>query len=79
MVTVSNHAHLFVSIWSDYDEEAEQAVQAPAEEDAGALKTEYQDVIISDIRVGPTGLNFSVQILNTEGLRPSPTLYSPTD
>ncbi|KIP01963.1 hypothetical protein PHLGIDRAFT_131000 [Phlebiopsis gigantea 11061_1 CR5-6] len=55
-------------IWSDYDEEAELAVQAPEEEDAGALKTEYQDVIISDIRVGPTGLNFSVQILNTEGI-----------
>ncbi|GJE95916.1 nuclease domain-containing protein [Phanerochaete sordida] len=56
------------NMWSDYDEEAEQAVQVPEEQDSGALKPEYQDVIISDVRVGPQGLNFSVQILNTEGI-----------
>jgi len=31
------------------------------------LKAEYQDVIISDVRIS-TGLTFSVQILNTEGI-----------
>ncbi|EKM54097.1 uncharacterized protein PHACADRAFT_122832 [Phanerochaete carnosa HHB-10118-sp] len=56
------------NMWGDYDEEAEQAAQVPQEQDDGALKPEYQDVIISDVRVGPHGLNFSVQILNTEGI-----------
>ncbi|PSR73928.1 hypothetical protein PHLCEN_2v10286, partial [Hermanssonia centrifuga] len=55
-------------IWSDYDEEAEKAAaEEPQETDGGPLKTEYQDVIISDVRVH-NGLNFSIQILNTEGI-----------
>ncbi|KAJ7703098.1 hypothetical protein B0H17DRAFT_1157205 [Mycena rosella] len=53
-------------IWKEYDEEAEKA-EAPAEAVAGPLKTEYIDVIISDVRTA-NGLGFSVQILNTEGI-----------
>jgi len=34
--------------------------------DPAALKTEYLDIIISDVRT-TNGLGFSVQILNTEG------------
>jgi len=37
------------------------------EGDPAALKTEYLDIIISDVRT-TNGLGFSVQILNTEGL-----------
>ena len=37
------------------------------EGDPTALKTEYIDVIISDVRT-TNGLGFSVQILGTEGL-----------
>ncbi|KAH7913925.1 hypothetical protein BJ138DRAFT_1215342 [Hygrophoropsis aurantiaca] len=56
------------NIWQDYDEEAEKAAEAPpADSDTGPLKPEYLDVIISDIRT-KNGLNFSVQILNTEGI-----------
>ena len=36
------------------------------EGDPAALKTEYLDVIVSDVRT-TNGLGFSVQILNTEG------------
>ncbi|KAF6760252.1 transcription factor [Ephemerocybe angulata] len=56
-----------LNIWADYDEEAEKAA-APSEEvdDNGALKTEYLDIIISDVRTSNFG--FSVQILNTEGI-----------
>ena len=36
------------------------------EGDPAALKTEYIDIIISDVRT-TSGLAFSVQILNTEG------------
>jgi hypothetical protein len=36
------------------------------EEDFSARKTEYIDVIVSDVRT-KNGFNFSVQILNTEG------------
>ncbi|KAG1737619.1 hypothetical protein EDB19DRAFT_1909600 [Suillus lakei] len=51
-----------------YDEEAEKAAQAPpAEDDPGRLKSEYLDVIISDVRA-ENGFSFSVQILNTEGI-----------
>lgn len=57
-----------VQIWSDYDEAAEQAPEVQEEPDGAALRPEYQDVIISDLRVGKDGLNFSVQILNTEGI-----------
>ncbi|KAF8622718.1 hypothetical protein AX15_006809 [Amanita polypyramis BW_CC] len=55
-------------VWSTYDEEAEKAAQAQANADeSGALKTEYLDVIISDVRTR-NGFSFSVQILNTEGI-----------
>ncbi|KAF8743984.1 hypothetical protein AX14_013386 [Amanita brunnescens Koide BX004] len=55
-------------IWSNYDEDAEKAAQAQAEADeSGALKPEYLDVIISDVRTR-NGFSFSVQILNTEGI-----------
>ena len=37
------------------------------EDDPAALKTKYLDVIMSDIRT-TNGLEFSVQILGTEGL-----------
>jgi hypothetical protein len=54
-------------LWEDYDEEAEKAAQAPpSEDDAGRLKSEYLDVIISDVRA-KDNFSFSVQILNTEG------------
>lgn len=50
-----------------YDEEAERVAYAQAEADeSGALKPEYLDVIISDVRTR-NGFSFSVQILNTEG------------
>jgi len=39
------------------------------EGDPAALKTEYLDVIVSDVRT-TNGLGFSVQILNTEGRYP---------
>ncbi|KAJ3488096.1 hypothetical protein NLI96_g3083 [Meripilus lineatus] len=54
-------------IWKEYDEEAEQAPQVPDDADASALKTEYIDVIISDVHTR-NGFGFSVQILNTEGI-----------
>ncbi|KAH0827961.1 hypothetical protein J3R83DRAFT_3599 [Lanmaoa asiatica] len=54
-------------VWKDYDEEAEKAAQAPAEDVSAPLKPEYIDVIISDVRT-KNGLNFSVQVLNTEGI-----------
>ncbi|KAI1796408.1 transcription factor [Ganoderma leucocontextum] len=54
-------------IWKDYDEDAEQAVEAPAQDATSALKTEYLDIIISDVRTKPS-FTFSVQILNTEGI-----------
>ena len=53
-------------MWKDYDEEAEKAAQEPVEDVSTPLKPEYIDVIISDVRT-KNGLNFSVQILNTEG------------
>lgn len=56
------------NLWENYDEEAEKAAQVPpAENDPGRLKSEYLDVIISDVRA-ENGLSFSVQILNTEGI-----------
>ncbi|KAI0829618.1 transcription factor [Trametes gibbosa] len=55
------------NIWKEYDEEAEQAVEAPKEDANGPLKTEYLDVIISDVRTKPQ-FAFSIQILNTEGI-----------
>lgn len=53
-------------MWKDYDEEAEKAAQAPVEDVSAPLKPDYIDVIISDVRT-KSGLNFSVQVLNTEG------------
>jgi staphylococcal nuclease domain-containing protein 1 len=55
------------NVWKDYDEEAEKAAQAPVEDLSAPLKPEYIDVILSDIRT-KNGLNFSVQVLNTEGI-----------
>ena len=59
-------ALFYMQIWKDYDEEAEKEVQPVEEGDPAALKTEYLDIIISDVRT-TNGLGFSVQILNTEG------------
>jgi staphylococcal nuclease domain-containing protein 1 len=58
-------------MWKDYDEEKEKAEEAAAAavDDTSAMKTEYMDVIISDIRP-QASLTFSVQILNTEGTVP---------
>ncbi|OBZ67115.1 Nuclease domain-containing protein 1 [Grifola frondosa] len=55
------------NVWKDYDEEAEKAAEVAHENDDGALKPEYLDVIISDVRA-KNEFNFSVQILNTEGI-----------
>ncbi|KIK67322.1 hypothetical protein GYMLUDRAFT_37413 [Collybiopsis luxurians FD-317 M1] len=54
------------NLWQDYDETAEQAAEAVPETEAAALKSNYLDVIISDVRTANFG--FSVQILNTEGI-----------
>lgn len=53
-------------IWSDYDEDVARQAEVEQEEDFSARKTEYIDVIVSDVRT-KNGFNFSVQILNTEG------------
>ena len=54
-------------MWSDYDQEAEKAAaQVPTTDDTAALKPEYHDVIVSDVRTN-SGFGFSVQILDTEG------------
>ncbi|KAM6502195.1 hypothetical protein JOM56_002172 [Amanita muscaria] len=56
------------NMWLNYDEAAGSSSQAEADVDeSGALKTEYIDVIISDVRTH-NGFSFSVQILNTEGI-----------
>ncbi|KAK0195497.1 hypothetical protein F5146DRAFT_1100977 [Armillaria mellea] len=56
------------NLWKDYDEAAEQEAEAVPEDDgSGALKTQYQDVIVSDIRTR-NGFGFSVQILSSEGI-----------
>ncbi|KAK0504683.1 hypothetical protein EDD18DRAFT_308303 [Armillaria luteobubalina] len=56
------------NLWKDYDEAAEQEAEAIPEDDgSGALKTQYQDVIVSDIRT-KNGFGFSVQILSSEGI-----------
>ncbi|KAL0072455.1 hypothetical protein AAF712_000218 [Marasmius tenuissimus] len=57
-----------LNLWKDYDEEAEvAAAEAESTDNSGPLKQEYLDVIISDVRT-KNGFNFSVQILNTEGI-----------
>ncbi|KAF8638063.1 hypothetical protein AX16_010695 [Volvariella volvacea WC 439] len=54
-------------MWSNY-EETDQTPEAETETKTdGPLKTEYLDVIVSDVRT-KNGFNFSVQILNTEGI-----------
>lgn len=53
-------------IWKEYDGETEQTEAAPTESETGPLKSEYLDIIISDVRT-KNGFAFSVQILNTEG------------
>ncbi|KAH9915674.1 transcription factor [Fomitopsis serialis] len=53
-------------IWKDYDEEAEQE-PVPQDTNGDALKPEYLDVIVSDVRT-KNGFAFSIQILNTEGI-----------
>lgn len=54
----------FHKVWKHFVEEAEVEV---VEQDAGALKTQYLDVIISDVRTAPQ-FGFSVQVLNNEGM-----------
>ncbi|KAG6842174.1 hypothetical protein C0991_001667 [Blastosporella zonata] len=56
-----------INIWSDYDEETEKAEAEVDTSDNGALKVDYLDIIVSDIRTTPA-FGFSVQILNTEGI-----------
>ncbi|KAI0958387.1 hypothetical protein AcV7_004220 [Taiwanofungus camphoratus] len=55
------------NIWKDYDEEAEKEQEVQPDSDTMALKPEYLDIIISDVRT-KNGLAFSIQILNTEGI-----------
>lgn len=53
-------------LWLDYDENAEKEEEVASAETEGPLKTEYLDVVISDVRTH-NGVTFSIQILNTEG------------
>jgi staphylococcal nuclease domain-containing protein 1 len=56
------------NMWKAYDEEAENTAEtAAADDDAAPMKSEYLDVIVSDVRTH-NGFGFSVQILNTEGI-----------
>ncbi|KDQ21744.1 hypothetical protein BOTBODRAFT_26171 [Botryobasidium botryosum FD-172 SS1] len=57
------------NIWKDYDAaaDAEQETTAEAAADPSALKAEYIDVIISDIRPNPNAFTFSVQRLTNGG------------
>ena len=64
-VTRSRCPHA-AQIWSDYDEAAAKQAEVELEDDFGARKPEYIDVIVSDVRT-KNGFSFSVQILNTEG------------
>jgi hypothetical protein len=58
-------------MWSDYNEEAEKETDTtPTDGKTAPLKSEYLDVIVSDVRTH-NGFGFSVQILNTEGVLPS--------
>jgi staphylococcal nuclease domain-containing protein 1 len=61
---------ILVQIWKEYDEEAEKAAEAANNvDDSAPLKTNFMDIIISDVRPA-ANLTFSVQILNTEGQLP---------
>ncbi|KZT65949.1 hypothetical protein DAEQUDRAFT_696411 [Daedalea quercina L-15889] len=55
------------NIWKEYDEDAEKTQVVPEDADGDALKPEYLDVIVSDVRTA-NGFSFSIQILNTEGI-----------
>jgi hypothetical protein len=68
IVSYFYHGYLlkYKQIWSDYDEDATRQAEVEQEEDFSARKTEYIDVIVSDVRT-KNGFSFSVQILNTEG------------
>ncbi|CAA7259116.1 unnamed protein product [Cyclocybe aegerita] len=57
------------NIWKDYDEETAKAAEVAEENegDSGPLKSDYHDVIVSDVRT-QSGFGFSVQILDTEGI-----------
>ncbi|PPQ63489.1 hypothetical protein CVT24_005146, partial [Panaeolus cyanescens] len=55
------------NIWSDFDEEAVKQEASDEENESGPLKSEYLDVIVSDVRT-KNGFTFSVQILNTDGI-----------
>ncbi|KAH9832295.1 transcription factor [Rhodofomes roseus] len=55
------------NVWKEYDEEAEQAQAVTQDTNGDALKPEYIDVIVSDVRAN-NNFAFSIQILNTEGI-----------
>ncbi|KAJ3516427.1 hypothetical protein NLJ89_g1138 [Agrocybe chaxingu] len=57
------------TIWKDYDEETVKAAEVAEENEghSGPLKSDYHDVIVSDVRT-KNGFGFSVQILDTEGI-----------
>ncbi|KAF8806427.1 transcription factor [Phlegmacium glaucopus] len=56
------------NIWNSYDEEASKVAEVVEDKaEAVPLKSEYLDVIVSDVRT-TNGFAFSVQILNTEGI-----------
>ncbi|KAF8608810.1 transcription factor [Ceratobasidium sp. AG-I] len=50
-------------IWHDFDASAEQVTTATADNGSAPLKSEYLDIIVSDIRTAPA-FAFSVQVLN---------------
>jgi staphylococcal nuclease domain-containing protein 1 len=54
-------------LWAEYDEEADAAAQAEAETVDSPLKSDFFDVIVSDVR-SHNGLTFSIQKLNTDGI-----------
>jgi hypothetical protein len=69
---------LLGQIWSDYDEAAVKQADVEPEEDVGARKPDYIDIIVSDVRT-KNGFSFSVQILNTEGNKGSWPLCDVSD
>jgi hypothetical protein len=70
LITDTDNQLIFVQIWKEYDEEAEKAAEAANNvDDSAPLKTNFMDIIISDVRPA-ANLTFSVQILNTEGQSP---------
>ncbi|KAG8747170.1 hypothetical protein FRC10_002219 [Ceratobasidium sp. 414] len=51
------------NIWHDFDASAEEPVPASTDNGATPLKSEYLDILVSDIRTTPS-FGFSVQVLN---------------